>query len=43
MQELGADVAIDYTKEAFEQVCKDDPFDCVLDFVGGETVGTCML
>ncbi|GAB4813063.1 hypothetical protein N2152v2_000109 [Parachlorella kessleri] len=35
-KELGADVAIDYRKEAFEQVCKDDPFDCVLDLVGGD-------
>ena len=34
LQELGADVAIDYSKERFEEVCR--PFDCVLDLVGGE-------
>jgi NADPH:quinone reductase-like Zn-dependent oxidoreductase len=36
LKELGADVAIDYTKTKFEDVAKD--VDVVLDTVGGETL-----
>jgi NADPH:quinone reductase-like Zn-dependent oxidoreductase len=35
LKQLGADVAIDYTKQKFEDVAKD--VDAVLDTVGGET------
>lgn len=35
LQELGADVAVDYTKNKFDQVFKDEPFDVVVDSVGG--------
>ena len=35
LKQLGADVAIDYTKQRFEDVAKD--VDAVLDTVGGET------
>jgi NADPH:quinone reductase-like Zn-dependent oxidoreductase len=35
LRELGADVAIDYTKEKFEDIAKD--VDVVLDGVGGDT------
>lgn len=34
-KELGADVAIDYTTQQFEEVCKDEPFDAVIDLIGG--------
>ena len=34
-KELGADEAVDYTKQKFEEVYKDAPFDCVVDLVGG--------
>lgn len=33
---LGADEALDYTQERFEQVYANDPFDVVLDLVGGD-------
>src|SRR5215471_8131852 len=36
LKELGADVAIDYTKQKFEEVAKD--VDCVLDPVGKDTL-----
>ena len=36
LKEVGADVAIDYTKEKFEDVAKD--VDVVLDSVGGDTL-----
>ena len=36
MQGLGADEALDYTKERFEEVYANDPFDVVLDLVGGK-------
>jgi NADPH:quinone reductase-like Zn-dependent oxidoreductase len=36
LKQLGADVAIDYTKQKFEDVAKD--VDVVLDTVGGETL-----
>jgi len=36
LKELGADVAIDYTKQKFEDVAKD--VDVVLDSVGGDTL-----
>jgi NADPH:quinone reductase-like Zn-dependent oxidoreductase len=35
LRELGADVAIDYAKQRFEEVAKD--VDAVLDTIGGET------
>ncbi len=34
-KELGADVAIDYNTQHFEEVCKNDPFDAVIDLIGG--------
>lgn len=37
MQELGAERAIDYTRERFEEVCRQ-PFDAILDLVGGESL-----
>jgi 2-desacetyl-2-hydroxyethyl bacteriochlorophyllide A dehydrogenase len=36
LKQLGADVAIDYTKQKFEEIAKD--VDCVLDPVGKDTV-----
>ena len=36
LRELGADIAVDYTKQKFEDVAKD--VDVVLDTVGGETL-----
>jgi NADPH:quinone reductase-like Zn-dependent oxidoreductase len=36
LQELGADVAIDYRKERFEEVCAGEPFDAVLDLIAGK-------
>jgi NADPH:quinone reductase-like Zn-dependent oxidoreductase len=36
LKELGADVAIDYTKQKFEDIAKD--VDVVLDSVGGDTL-----
>src|SRR6476469_122375 len=36
IKEMGADVAVDYTKTKFEEVAKD--VDVVLDMVGGETL-----
>jgi NADPH:quinone reductase-like Zn-dependent oxidoreductase len=36
LKQLGADVAIDYTKQKFEEIAKD--VDCVLDPVGKETL-----
>jgi len=35
-KELGADVAIDYNTQKFEDVCASDPFDCVIDLIGGD-------
>jgi NADPH:quinone reductase-like Zn-dependent oxidoreductase len=37
LEELGVDRAIDYKKEAFEDICQD--FDLVIDLIGGETQG----
>lgn len=37
LQELGAERAIDYTRERFEEVCRQ-PFDAILDLVGGESL-----
>ena len=34
-KELGADVVIDYNTHKFEEVCKDEPFDAVIDLIGG--------
>ena len=36
VQRLGADVAIDYTRERFESVLSD--YDCAFDLVGGDTL-----
>ncbi|CAK0787537.1 hypothetical protein CVIRNUC_010757 [Coccomyxa viridis] len=36
MQELGADETVDYTKEDFAQKYKDQPFDVIVDPIGGE-------
>ena len=37
LQELGADVVIDYTKQSFVEVCKAGPkFDGVVDSMGGQ-------
>ena len=36
LRQLGADVAIDYTKQKFEEIAKD--VDCVLDPVGKDTL-----
>lgn len=35
-QELGADEAVDYTEQRFEEVFRGRPFDAVIDMVGGE-------
>lgn len=35
VKELGADVVIDYTTQKFEEVSKDEPFDAVIDLIGG--------
>ena len=32
---MGADEVIDYKTQRFEEVCKGQPFDCVVDSVGG--------
>ena len=34
-QELGADETVDYTKEDFAQKYKDQPFDVIVDPIGG--------
>jgi alcohol dehydrogenase len=34
-KELGADVAIDYSKDKFEEVCRNEPFDGIIDLIGG--------
>lgn len=33
--ELGADAVIDYTTQKFDEIYKDDPFDGVIDLIGG--------
>ncbi|KAK9818016.1 hypothetical protein WJX72_005720 [[Myrmecia] bisecta] len=38
-KELGADQVIDYTKEDFTQVLRNNPVDCVLDMLGGTITG----
>lgn len=35
MQELGADEVVDYTKQTVDQVYKNNPFDAVIDQIGG--------
>lgn len=35
MQGLGADKCVDYKKENFEELYADDPFDVILDLIGG--------
>lgn len=39
MQELGADEAVNYTEQRFEEVYRDHPFDGVIDAIGGEACG----
>ena len=36
-QEMGADEVVDYTQQTVDQVFKTNPFDAVVDVVGGET------
>lgn len=36
VKSLGADAVVDYTKDKFEEVCKDQPFDAVVDMIGGD-------
>ena len=36
LQELGADEAIDYTRDRFDDILKGRPVDAVIDAVGGE-------
>ena len=36
VRQLGADEAIDYSTQRFEEVCKDRPFDAVIDLIGGD-------
>ncbi len=38
MQELGADEAVDYTEQRFEEVYRNNPFDGVIDCLGGAHV-----
>jgi hypothetical protein len=35
VQELGADEAVDYTEQKFDEVYRDKPFDGVIDAMGG--------
>lgn len=35
MQSLGADKCVDYKKENFEELYANDPFDVILDLIGG--------
>jgi len=37
LQELGADEVIDYRQQSVDQVFKDNPFDAVVDQIGGES------
>ena len=39
LQSLGADECVDYKKDRFEELYANDPFDVVLDLVGGELCG----
>ena len=41
-QSLGADAVVDYTKDKFEEMYANDPFDVVLDLVGGEQLICCV-
>ena len=36
VQELGADEAVDYTKDRFDDILKGRPVDAVIDMIGGE-------
>lgn len=38
LQELGADEVIDYREQSVDQVFKDNPFDAVVDQIGGESL-----
>ena len=40
MQELGADEVVDYTRQSVDQVYKDNPFDAVIDQIGGDHLYT---
>lgn len=35
-QGLGADEVVDYTKQTVDQAFKDNPFDAVIDQIGGD-------
>ena len=41
LQELGADEVVDYTKQTVDQVFKNNPFDAVIDQIGGEVHQHC--
>ena len=36
--QLGADVAVDYKTQDFVQMYRDNPFDAVIDLIGGRTI-----
>ena len=36
--QLGADVAVDYKSQDFEQMYRDNPFDAVIDLIGGRII-----
>ena len=38
LQELGADEVIDYRQQSVDQVFKDNPFDAVVDQIGGKSL-----
>ncbi len=40
LQELGADETVDYTKEDFSAKYKDQPFDVIMDSIGGAALST---
>ena len=42
-QELGADEAIDYTKQQFDEALKGSPVDAVIDMMGGALPRTVVL
>ena len=35
VQDLGADEVVDYTKQSVDQLFKNNPFDAVIDQIGG--------
>ena len=42
-QSLGADEVVDYTQESVDQLFKHDPFDVVMDQIGGKQLSLCSL